>query len=174
MNDTDAIRMEIFDLSEKIYQLGEKYANERLFTFAESCTGGLAATSVTSVPGISAIFPGGAVTYSNRSKIELLGVTPETIEKHGAVSGQCAAEMAWGVRKLFGAKLAVSVTGIAGPGGGNEEKPVGTVWFALADERGVLALRKGFYPHRDRTGVRLSAARCALKMLINGLIKLEV
>ena len=174
MRDTDAVRTEIFDLSEKIYQLGEKHTNERLFTFAESCTGGLVATSITSVPGISAVFPGGVVTYSNRSKIELLGVTPETIEKHGAVSGQCAAEMAWGACKLFGTKLAVSITGIAGPDGGSAEKPVGTVWFALCGEQGVLALRKGLYAHRDRTGVRLSAARSALKLLLNGLIKLEV
>ena len=174
MRGSNTIRAEILELSERIYQLGEKHENERLFTFAESCTGGLVATSVTSVPGISAMFPGAVVTYGNRSKIELLGVTPETIETHGAVSGQCAAEMAWGARKLFGARLAVSVTGIAGPGGGSAEKPVGTVWFALCGEQGVLSLRKGLYTNRDRTGVRLSATRSAIRLLLNGLIKLEV
>lgn len=165
---------EIHDLSKRVCALGVTFGDDRLFTFAESCTGGLAAAAVTSIPGVSAIFPGGAVTYSNRSKIELLNVTPEIIERYGAVSGQCAAEMAWGARKLFGAKLAVSITGIAGPDGGSAEKPVGTVWFALANEQGIVALRKGLYLHRSRTAVRLSATKSALKLLIKGLITLEV
>lgn len=166
------IRREIAELSKDIFELCKVRDSGRLFTFAESCTGGLAAFCVTSVPGISEYFPGSAVTYGNRAKIELLGVAPETIDTHGAVSGQCAAEMACGALRLFGAEYAVSITGIAGPGGGSAEKPVGTVWFAIAGVNGVLALKKGFYPHRGRRLVRLFAARSALSMLKRHMISL--
>jgi PncC family amidohydrolase len=135
------------------------------FTFAESCTGGLVASSVASRPGASEVFSGSAVTYGNAVKTALLGVSPETLERYGAVSPQCAAEMARGARRLFGAVVGVSVTGIAGPGGGSPEKPVGTVWFAAACEDGSLRVRRGFYPGRDRDGVRRRAALSALEML---------
>jgi PncC family amidohydrolase len=141
----------------------------RLFTFAESCTGGLAAHSVSKVPGASKVFPGSAVTYSNRAKIEMLNVTPETIERHGAVSGECAAEMAWGALRLFDSMFAVSVTGIAGPSGGSGSKPVGLVWLALARAGGAMSLRRGLYCGCGRGVVQLKAARAALKMLLCGL-----
>ena len=142
----------------------------RIFTFAESCTGGLAAHSISKVPGASAVFPGSAVTYGNRAKIEMLNVTPETIERHGAVSGECAAEMAWGALRLFDSMFAVSVTGIAGPSGGSGAKPVGLVWLALARAGGVMSLRRCLYRGCGRGAVQLKAARAALRMLLCGLL----
>ncbi|MDR3076689.1 MAG: CinA family protein [Synergistaceae bacterium] len=156
-----------------------KYAKPRdaswtnVFTFAESCTGGLIASWLTSLPGISAVFPGSAVTYSNEAKIEQLSVAPETIGRYGAVSARCAAEMARGALRKFGTMMAVSVTGIAGPDGGSPDKPVGTVWFAIAHEDGRMKLRRGFYPKRSRAGVQRRAARAALEMLLNGIIYME-
>ncbi|MDR1481608.1 MAG: CinA family protein [Synergistaceae bacterium] len=141
----------------------------RLFTFAESCTGGLAAHLISEVPGASEVFPGSVVTYSDRAKIEMLNVTPETIGRHGAVSGECAAEMAWGVLKLFDAMFAVSVTGIAGPSGESESKPAGLVWLALAGADGGMRLRRCHYSGGRRT-VQMKAARAALKMLLGGLL----
>ena len=144
-------------------------ASENVFTFAESCTGGLLASSLTSLPGVSAVFPGSVVTYSNRAKIEHLSVTPGTIERHGAVSAECAAEMARGALGLFDTRMAVSVTGIAGPAGGSDEKPVGTVWFAIAHSDGRMRLKRGFYPGRPRGGVRRMAVMAALGLLADGL-----
>jgi PncC family amidohydrolase len=144
-------------------------ARNNVFTFAESCTGGLLASWAASVAGVSAVFPGGVVTYGNKAKIELLSVTPETIERCGAVSAHCAAEMARGALMLFGTLMAVSVTGIAGPGGGAPEKPVGTVWFAIAHADGSVRLKRGYYPGRGRSAVRERAAFSALVMLIGGL-----
>ena len=142
---------------------------DNVFTFAESCTGGLLASSMTSLPGVSAVFPGSVVTYGNRAKIESLSVTPETIKRYGAVSGQCAAEMATGALGMFDAAIAVSVTGIAGPDGGSEEKPVGTVWFAIAHYDGRMRLKRGFYPGRGREGVQRMAVLTALGLLADGL-----
>jgi PncC family amidohydrolase len=150
-----------------------KDPGRRLFTFAESCSGGLLASCVASVPGASESFPGSLVTYSNEAKIEKLSVRPSTLEKYGAVSGQCAVEMARGVLGSFAARLAVSVTGIAGPGGGSDEKPVGTVWFSLAREGGVVNVARGFFPGRPRRIVQLHAARSALRLLIRGLCEIQ-
>ena len=167
---------EIEDLSRQIVDIHRAIPGEgpsrRLFTFAESCTGGLVASAITGVPGASAVFPGSLVTYDNLAKIELLNVTPETIERHGAVSGQCAAEMAWGALRRFDTKVAVSVTGIAGPDGGSELKPVGTVWFAVCHSDGRMRLKRGFYPNRNRRAVQLCAAHAALRMLLFALSEL--
>jgi PncC family amidohydrolase len=104
---------------------------------AESCTGGMIAQMITSVAGASAVFDCGIVSYSNEIKNSVLGVKAETLEKYGAVSEQTASEMAQGVKKISGADFAVSVTGIAGPGGGSKEKPVGTVYMGIAYDGGT-------------------------------------
>ena len=107
---------------------------------AESCTGGWIAKSITDIDGSSAVFGYGVVSYSNGAKESILGVKNETIEKHGAVSETVVEEMAEGALHLSGADIAVAVSGVAGPTGGTEEKPVGTVWFAWAVRDGSNAL----------------------------------
>jgi nicotinamide-nucleotide amidase len=105
-------------------------------SIAESCTGGMVSSRLTDVPGISKVFNRGIVSYSNESKVENLGVSPETLEKFGAVSRETAIEMAEGIRRVAQTDLGISVTGIAGPDGGTDEKPVGLVYVALADKSG--------------------------------------
>jgi nicotinamide-nucleotide amidase len=135
----------------------------RTLALAESCTGGLVASRLTAVPGSSAFFERGYVTYGNRAKVELLGVDPGTIERHGAVSEETARAMAEGARRAAGTDLAVAITGIAGPTGGSEEKPVGLVFLALAGD-GVDRVRRAQFPgERDR--VRAQAAQAALEMV---------
>lgn len=111
---------------------------------AESCTGGLFAGALTDIPGISSIFDRGIVTYSNRAKIEELGVKAETLDKFGAVSEETACEMAAGLQNKTGSDLCISVTGIAGPGGGTEEKPVGLVYIGIAYEGKVTAVKSQY------------------------------
>lgn len=143
----------------------------RFFTFAESCTGGLLSAAVTSVPGVSAVYPGGLVTYGNDAKMKLLGVCPEILKAYGAVSPECAAEMAKGAKRAVNADFALSITGIAGPGGGSAEKPVGTVWLGMVTDEDRVFARKLFYPERSRCQVRLLAVRAALRFLKTGLIR---
>ena len=107
---------------------------------AESCTGGWIAKSITDIPGSSAVFGYGVVSYSNGAKESILGVKNATLEEHGAVSEQVVKEMVDGVLHLSGADIAVAVSGIAGPDGGTDDKPVGTVWFAWAVRDGAHAL----------------------------------
>lgn len=128
---------------------------------AESCTGGLLAQRITSVPGISAVYGGGWVTYSNEAKQRELGVGGELLERHGAVSAEVAAAMAQGAARESGADLAVSCTGIAGPGGGTRDKPVGLVWFGFASGEAVWT-RELRFPAVGREAVRTFAAHAAL------------
>lgn len=128
---------------------------------AESCTGGLIGHRITEVPGSSAYYLLGAVVYSNEAKERLLGVRAETLRAHGAVSTEVAEEMAEGVRRAAGADLGLATTGIAGPGGGTEEKPVGTVCIALAWEGGVWS-RRYELPDRGRSWVKELTAQTAM------------
>ena len=130
---------------------------------AESCTGGGVGSAITAVPGSSAVFMGGVISYSNDVKRDILGVKAETLATVGAVSSETAAQMAEGARKLLKTDLAVSLTGIAGPDGGSEEKPVGLVWFGLATKDGVRTEKAIF--RGDRAQVRAQAVIHALGML---------
>ena len=131
---------------------------------AESCTGGLVASTITDVPGSSGYFVGGVVSYSNAAKTALLDVPPATLAAHGAVSAQVAKAMAAGAQVRFGAALVVSITGVAGPDGGTADKPVGLTYVGLAD--GVGAEVRRFTFGGDRSAVREAAARAALEWLI--------
>ena len=133
---------------------------------AESCTGGGVGAAITSVPGASDVFLGGVISYANEVKRDVLGVSQATLDSVGAVSGETAEQMAAGARRLTKADLAVAVTGIAGPGGGTPEKPVGLVWFGLATERGVRAEKALFVGGRET--VRAKAVVHALGMLTVG------
>jgi len=130
---------------------------------AESCTGGLVGVRLTEIPGSSDVFQGSAVCYSNRLKTELVDVPPALIEKHGAVSEAVARAMAEGACRRLGVDLAVAVTGVAGPGGGTPEKPVGLVWFAAADRHGTVA--RSFMVLGTRREIRARAAQAALNLL---------
>lgn len=130
---------------------------------AESCTGGGVGAAITAVAGSSEVFAGGVISYSNEVKRNVLGVESATLEKFGAVSSQTAAEMAVGARNLLKVDLAVALTGIAGPSGGTEKKPVGLVWFAIANKDGVRT-EKAIFPG-NREEVRNAAVLHAIGML---------
>jgi len=138
---------------------------------AESCTGGLIARRLTELAGSSKFFMEGAVTYSNDAKVRTLNVKQETLDEFGAVSKETAEEMARGMRERADSDYAISVTGIAGPDGGSEEKPVGTVWFGLADRDSVKAIKLVF--PGDRYLIRWRSSQAALDMLRRRLIKVE-
>ncbi len=130
---------------------------------AESCTGGLISQRVTRIAGSSNYYLGGAVTYSNEAKIKFLGVRPETLQNHGAVSEPTALEMSRGIRERTGATVALSVTGIAGPTGGSKEKPVGTVWMSIAGQDRHEA--RLFHFHGERERIILGASQAGLNWL---------
>ncbi len=132
---------------------------------AESCTGGLIAGRITSVSGASACFEGGFITYSNAAKSRLIGVPGELIEKYGAVSGETARAMAEGAREKLAADMSVAVTGIAGPTGGTPDKPVGTVYIAVA-RKGKTSVRKFLFTG-TRHGIRKQTAEEALKFVLD-------
>ena len=134
---------------------------------AESCSGGLIAHRLTNVPGASTPFLGGVVAYSNAVKRSLLQVAPEIIEACGAVSEETARAMAEGARRALGADLAVAVTGIAGPGGGTPEKPVGLVYMALADGQTTRVEKHLF--EGDRESIKLQTADAALNLVLENL-----
>lgn len=132
---------------------------------AESCTGGLVAAALTAVPGSSAVFLCGYVTYATAAKQAMLGVDPALIATHGAVSEAVARAMAEGARQRSGADLAVSVTGIAGPGGGSADKPVGLVHLAAAARGGAILAERRLFAG-DRAAVRAAAVAAALSLLM--------
>lgn len=133
---------------------------------AESCTGGLIAGALTEIAGSSAVVDRGFVTYSNEAKQQMLGVKAETLASVGAVSKETAVEMARGALAAAGTRLAVAVTGVAGPGGGSAEKPVGLVHLAAASTAEIVLHRKMRYGDLGREGIRLATVKTALEMLL--------
>ena len=144
-------------------------AADRRIVVAESCTGGLVSAALTEIAGASDVFEAGYVTYSNAAKISELHVSQDVVETFGAVSVATAWAMARGALAASEADVAVAITGIAGPGGGTAQKPVGTVVFALAERNAdpakIVADQK-FFDEKTRSGVRLQAALCALELLM--------
>lgn len=153
-------------LAEKLVTL----AREKNITFgtAESCTGGLISAAVTDISGASAVFWGGIVSYDNRVKEHLLGVEHETLVTLGAVSAKTAEQMALGAVRALSVDFAVSVTGIAGPGGGTPEKPVGLVYIAVASTKGVITVKENHFKG-EREEVRRQTVEMALSMLISAI-----
>lgn len=139
--------------------------NNLTLATAESCTGGLLASRITDVAGSSKYFLGGIVSYSNEAKASLLGVSWDTLNTKGAVSRETVIEMAQGARKVFNADIAVSVSGIAGPGGGAPDKPVGTVWVGLATPSGVEA--RHFVWDGDRIRNKQLSSEAALQFILD-------
>lgn len=144
-------------------------ADGAMVATAESCTGGLITAALTDVPGSSAVVDRGFVTYTNEAKNEMLGVPMMLIETHGAVSGEVAQAMAQGAILNSNADVTVSVTGIAGPGGGCAEKPVGLVWFGVAAREGITKMERREFPAGSRDYVRTKAVETALLLLLRGL-----
>ena len=140
----------------------------KTIAIAESCTGGMLAKDITDVPGASKIFGYGICTYSNQAKVRLLKVSERTLAEYGAVSEQTAIEMARGVRALAGADIGVSTTGIAGPDGGSDEKPVGLVYVGISAENGERAIRLTLGRGRpdERNVIRIVAAKNALRLVL--------
>jgi nicotinamide-nucleotide amidase len=136
---------------------------------AESCTGGMIAAALTDIAGSSTVVDRGFVTYSNEAKTEMLGVRPETLEAHGAVSRETALEMAAGALANSRAGIAVSVTGVAGPGGGSTEKPVGLVWFGLAVEGRQPVAERRLFEDKGRAFIREESVKTALSLVLDGL-----
>lgn len=138
---------------------------------AESCTGGMIGETLTAIPGVSECYGFGVITYANEAKQKLLGVSAKTLETVGAVSSETACEMAEGVLKLSGADIAVAVTGIAGPGGGSDQKPVGLVYIGVACKgREAVAFKNIFSGDRDE--VRQSTVKRAIELVMETIQKL--
>ena len=131
---------------------------------AESCTGGLIGKRITDIAGSSAVYLGGVIAYDNSVKISMLGVNPETLKNHGAVSSQTAAEMARGIAERLGADIGVSTTGVAGPGGGSDEKPVGLVYIGIYYKGSTRTVKLNLTG--DRETVRSAAASHALSEIL--------
>jgi nicotinamide-nucleotide amidase len=153
---------DIHDLAQKI--IAAYVAEKKKIVTAESCTGGLIATTLTDIPGASSVVERGFVTYSNEAKVEVLGVPPDLLEAHGAVSAEVAEAMAVGALEFSRAHVGVAVTGIAGPSGGTLSKPIGLVFLGLATRAGV-AFHSQCQFKGDRGDIRMQALREALTLL---------
>lgn len=136
---------------------------QQTLCFAESCTGGLLAAQITSVAGASAVFVGALVSYANSVKRDLLAVSDDVLREQGAVSSSCALAMALGARRMMGADWAISTTGVAGPGGGGAEKPVGLVWIAISSAAQEYSESYVFSGNRNQ--IQTSAVHSALALL---------
>lgn len=135
------------------------------FAAAESCTGGMICETITSAPGASAVFLGGVVSYANEVKIGLLGVSAKVLSEKGAVCEDVAGQMAEGVIRATGADIGISTTGIAGPGGGTVDKPVGTVCFGISSKNGTKTYTRHFGCDKDRDEIRRLACDFALSLV---------
>jgi nicotinamide-nucleotide amidase len=159
---------EIIDLAEKV--IIDNRALGRRVAVAESCTGGIVSAALTEIAGSSDVFECGFSTYSNEAKQKMLGVSDDLLDTFGAVSIAVAWEMAKGALEISECDVAVAITGVAGPSGGTEKKPVGTVVFAKAeknkDPEDVVADRKNFGTDKSRADIRLQAALVALELLL--------
>ena len=154
------------NLSLKIVKLLSK--KKLTVSFAESCTGGLLSSSITSVSGSSKVFSMGLVTYSNKAKTKLLKVTKKTISKYGAVSYETCLAMVKNLSKISKSNISISITGIAGPNGGTKEKPVGLVYIGLKKGSKTI-IKKNLFKNKKRVSIQKSTVTQALKMILNTL-----
>ena len=152
------------NLSLKIVKLLTK--KKLTLSFAESCTGGLLASSITSISGSSKVFNMGLVTYSNNAKIKLLQVPKKTITKYGAVSHETCLSMVKNLSKISKANISISITGVAGPNGGSKAKPVGLVYIGLKKGSKII-VKKNLFKSKKRISIQKATAKQALKMILN-------
>ena len=152
------------NLSLKIVELLSK--KKLTVSFAESCTGGLLASSITSVSGSSKVFSMGLVTYSNKAKTKLLKVTKKTISKYGAVSYETCLAMVKNLSKISKSNISISITGIAGPNGGTKEKPVGLVYIGIKKGSKTI-IKKNLFKNKKRISIQKTTVTQALKMILN-------
>ena len=161
-------------IEEICLQLGSLLAQKKIYiAVAESCTGGMLSQYLTSIPGSSAWFDRGFVTYSNESKIDLLDVDTKTLSNFGAVSKETASEMALGALNKSLADITLSITGIAGPGGGSSDKPIGTVFFAIAYQNKIIFNASKVFPG-SRENIRESSCLFALNQVLALTLNLQV
>ena len=135
-------------------------------SFAESCTGGLLASSITSISGSSKVFNMGLVTYSNNAKVKLLKVPKKTINKYGAVSYETCLSMVKNLSKISKSNISISITGVAGPDGGTKEKPVGLVYIGLKKGSKII-VKKNYFKSKKRISIQKATVKQALKMILN-------
>lgn len=166
------MQKEIFNLAQNLVNLLK--VKKMIITTAESCTGGAVSSSITAISGASNVFNEGFVTYSNDAKIKYLGVEPEILQKFGAVSQQVAKQMAEGVLMKSNSQISIAITGIAGPGGGTVEKPVGTIYLAVAGafssqafSTQIMKLNLGYLKNREE--IRLKTVEESLKFILQQL-----
>ena len=152
------------NLSLKIVKLLTK--KKLTLSFAESCTGGLLASSITSISGSSKVFNMGLVTYSNNAKVKLLQVPKKTITKYGAVSHETCLSMVKNLSKISKANISISITGVAGPNGGSKAKPVGLVYIGLKKGNKII-VKKNLFKSKKRISIQKATAKQALKMILN-------
>jgi len=152
------------NLSLKIVKLLTK--KKLTLSFAESCTGGLLASSITSISGSSKVFNMGLVTYSNNAKIKLLKVPKKTITKYGAVSHETCLSMVKNLSKISKSNISISITGVAGPNGGTKEKPVGLVYIGLKKGSKII-IKKNLFKSKKRISIQKATVNQALKMILN-------
>ncbi len=152
------------NLSYKVVKLLTK--KKLTLSFAESCTGGLLASSITSISGSSKVFNMGFVTYSNNAKVKLLKVPKKTITKYGAVSYETCLSMVKNLSKISKSNISISITGVAGPNGGTKEKPVGLVYIGLKKESKII-IKKNLFKNKKRILIQKGTAKQALKMILN-------